>query len=101
MAPVTAPTRESPQSPVAGSPRSCDQPRETLVQRRVARVLELGRPRVRGADQHEEPGAGGRAAAISGSSASRPSSGLAVKASAPSPGTAPNGPGVSPTSAWA
>ena len=41
------------------------------------------------------------AAATSGSSESRPSSGFTVKQSAPSPGTGPNGVGVEPTSAWA
>ena len=76
-------------------------PRQPLVQRRIALVLELGGARVGGAHQQEAAGAGGAAASISGSSASRPSSGLAVKASAPRPATGPNGPAVSPTSACA
>ena len=65
--------------------------------RRAARAAaarprpELRRARVGGAHQHEQPAPPPPAASTSGSSASRPSSGLAVKASAPSPATGPKG----------
>ena len=55
-------------------------------------VLEVGGAGVGGAHEAEDPGAAASAAAsISGSSASPPSSGLAVKASAPRPATGPHG----------
>ena len=47
------------------------------------------------------PAPAARAPPTIGSSASIPSSGLAVKASAPRPATSPNGVGVLPTSACA
>ena len=76
---------------------------EPLVQRLLGRgqVLQVGGPGVAGADQGEDPRPASAAAATSGSSASRPSSGLAVKASASSPATGPQGVGVSPTRACA
>ena len=64
-------------------------------------VLDVGGAGIAGPDQGEDPAPAASAAATSGSSASRPSSGLAVNASAPSPATGPHGVGVSPTSACA
>ena len=90
-------------APASRSAKPVDQRRQALVERRARRrrqVLEIGGARVAGADQGEDAGAAASAAATSGSRASAPSSGLAVKASAPSPATGPQGVGVSPTSAW-
>ena len=57
-----------------------------LRRRQVENVRGAG---VRGPHEDEDAGAGPAAASISGSSASRPSSGLIVKASAPRPATGP------------
>ena len=59
VAPVTAPTCDSPQSPRRSRAQLVDEPREPLVERRLALVLKLGRARVRGAHEHEAARAGG------------------------------------------
>ena len=82
-------------------PQLVHQAGQPIGERRGPRVLELGRPRVRRPHEYEQQAPLRTAAETSGSSASRPRSGLAVKASTPRPGVGPNGPGVSPTSAWA
>ena len=81
-----------------------DQRGQALPQRLAAlqaQVHQVGGAGVGGPDEHEHARARRpRASSISGRSASRPSSGLAVSASARRPGTAPNGVGVAPVSAW-
>ena len=62
MAPVTAPTQDSPQSPRCPAPSSSASARQALVQRRLALVLQLDRARVRGAHEHEAAGSGRRGA---------------------------------------
>ena len=88
------PTNDRPQSPWPLAPSSSTMRAEPLVQR-AARPRPAARPRRdwRCGRARSSPAPASRAASISGSRASRPSSGLAVKASAPSPGTGPNGPG--------
>ena len=78
-----------------------DELRQALVQGPPfdVRVLEVGRARVGGPHQAKTPAPRSAAASTSGSSASPPSSGLAVKASAPRPSTCPHGVAVPPTSA--
>ena len=94
VAPTTAPTSLSPGA-LAADLR--DEPRDALPDRAAGgelEVLDVGGARVRGADQHEDPGPGRRAAAVRTSSVSRPMYGFAVKASAPRPSASPQGVGV-------
>ena len=104
VAPTTAPIPLSPPLPEQPPGEPVDQRGEALVQRPLGRrqVLDVGGAGIAGADQGEDPGPGRpRPPRPAAPARRRPSSGLAVKASAPSPATGPQGVGVSPTSAWA
>ena len=94
VAPTTAPIPLSPDSPASRRRPLGDHParRSCSGPSRRRAVEHVGGARVGGAHEGEEAaGAVAAAAAISGSSASPPSSGLTVAASAPSPSTSPHG----------
>src|SRR5204863_6249964 len=95
VAPVTAPTFESPVSP------TCSLPTSSTRRASCSWSWTSSAPGLEVATSTNRPAPAAAAPSTSGSRASLPSSGLAVAASASRPGTAPNGPGVSPNSACA
>ncbi len=96
VAPVTAPTSDRPQSPVSSAPSSSASRASRSCSGGSPSSWSSAAPGLEVRTSTKQPAPAAAAASISGSSESRPSSGLAVKASAPRPATGPNGPSVSP-----